>query len=186
MSNAVILHGQPTKKRYYDPTFPASSNYYWIPWLQKQLISRDIHAATPDVPNNWDPVLSTWRKEFERYDVTDETILVGHSCGGGFLLRWLSEHPEVKPAKVILVAPWLNPKSLEDTTDFFEFEIDKELPNRTNLTILYSDDDMPQIIDTVEVIKQDLPTASYKELHGKRHFYDDDCMELPELLELIV
>ena len=85
MSNAIILHGQPTKKRYYDPSFPASSNYYWIPWLQKQLISRGIHTATPDVPDNWNPVLENWRKEFERYDVASETILVGHSCGGGFL-----------------------------------------------------------------------------------------------------
>ena len=102
------------------------------------------------------------------------------------MVRWLSEHPEVRPAKVVLVAPWLNPKNLEDTTDFFEFEIDRDLPNRTNLTVLYSDDDMPQILDTVELIRQSLPSATYKEVHGKRHFYDDDCMEIPEVLEIIV
>jgi predicted alpha/beta hydrolase family esterase len=186
MKNAIILHGQPTKKRYYDPTFPASSNYYWIPWLQKQLISRDIHAATPDVPNNWSPDLEAWRKEFERYDVTEETILVGHSCGAGFMLRWLSENPDVRPAKVVLLAPWLNPKNLEETWDFFKFEIDKNLTSRTELVVMYSDDDMPQILDTVEVIKEALPDALYKELHGRRHFYDDNCMEIPELLELIV
>lgn len=186
MNNAIILHGQPTKDRYFDPTFPASSNYYWIPWLQKQLIVRGIHTATPDVPNNWKPDLATWRKEFERYDVTEETVLVGHSCGGGFLLRWLSEHPEVKPSRVVLVAPWLNPKHPEDTGDFFEFNIDGELTKRTELTILYSNDDMPQILDTVKLIKKELPNAIYKELSGKRHFYDDDCLELPELLEIIV
>lgn len=185
MQNAIILHGQPTKERYYDPSFPASSNYYWIPWLQKQLIIRGIPTATPEVPNNWKPDLATWRREFERYDVTAETILVGHSCGGGFLLRWLSEHPLVRPDKVVLAAPWLNPKKLEETGDFFDFSIDKALADRTELTIIYSDDDMPQILDTVEVIRSALPAASYKQLHGRRHFYDDSCMEFPELLELI-
>ncbi|CAN5633321.1 hypothetical protein BH23PAT2_BH23PAT2_05460 [soil metagenome] len=186
MKNAIILHGQPTKKRYCDLTFPASSNYYWIPWLQKQLISKGIHTATPDVPNNWHPDLATWRKEFERYDVTSETILVGHSCGGGFLVRWLSEHPEVKPKKVVLAAPWLNPKRLEETGDFFEFLIDKRLADRTELIIVYSDDDTPQILDTVTVLKEALPSATYKELHGMKHFYDDSRMEFPELLEVIV
>lgn len=186
MSNAIILHGQPTKKRYYDSTFPASSNYYWIPWLQKQLIVRDIPTATPDVPNNWKPDLATWCKEFERYDVTSDTILIGHSCGGGFLVRWLSEHPQVRSAKVVLAAPWLNPKQLEDTGDFFKFQIDQGLTDRTDLTVLYSDDDMPQILDTVALLREELPQAAYKELHGMKHFYDDSRMTFPELLELIV
>ncbi len=184
--NAIILHGQPSKEQYYDPAFPASSNYYWIPWLQKQLIIRDIHAATPDVPNNWTPNLATWRKEFERYDVNEETILVGHSCGAGFLVRWLSEHPKVNPAKVVLAAPWLNPTDREETWDFFKFEIDKNLAERTELVIVYSDDDMLQILDSVTVLRKALPKAAYKELHGMKHFYDDSRMTFPELLEVVL
>jgi len=186
MKNAIILHGQPSKEQFYDPSFPSTSNYYWIPWLQKQLVIKGIPTATPEVPDNWKPVLANWRKEFERYDVTDETILVGHSCGAGFLVRWLSEHPEVKPAKVVLAAPWLNPKKLEETGDFFEFEIDKELAKRTELIVVYSDDDMPQILDTVTALREALPEAAYKELHGMKHFYDDSRMTFPELLEIIV
>jgi predicted alpha/beta hydrolase family esterase len=182
MANAIILHGQPTKERYFDPAFPASSNYYWIPWLQKQLICRGIPTAAPEVPNNWKPELNVWRTEFERYDVNEGTLLIGHSCGGGFLVRWLSEHPDVKPAKVVLLAPWLNPKKLEDTEDFFEFVIDKSLPKRTNLTVIYSDDDMPQILDTVAVLKSTLPNVKYAKVHGRRHFFDDSCLEAPEVL----
>src|SRR5689334_6760566 len=104
MKNAIILHGKPSKERYYELSFPASSNYYWIPWLQKQLIIKDIVTATPEVPNNWIADYYVWLKEFERYDVHSETILVGHSCGGGFLLRWLSEHPQIAPTKVVLAA----------------------------------------------------------------------------------
>lgn len=186
MNNAIILHGMPSKQRFYDPSFPSTSNYYWIPWLQKQLVVRDIPTATPEVPNNWKPELSVWRKEFERYDVTKETILVGHSCGAGFLVRWLSEHTDIKPAKVVLAAPWLNPKRVEETWDFFEFDIDKTLTGRTELIVIYSDDDMPQILDTVTVLREALPNAIYKEVHGMKHFYDDNRMTFPELLELIL
>jgi alpha-beta hydrolase superfamily lysophospholipase len=186
MANAIILHGQPTKNRYFDPNFPASSNYYWIPWLQKQLICRDIPTATPDVPNNWRTELSVWRQEFERYDIDEQTLIVGHSCGGGFLVRWLSEHPNVSPAKVVLVAPWLNPKKLEETWDFFEFVIDKKLPDRTDLTVIYSDDDMPQILDTVAVLKDQLQNAKFIQVQGRRHFYDNTCTEVPEVLDVLV
>jgi len=29
-----------------------------------------------------------WVMEFERFDTNKETILIGHSTGGGFLVRW--------------------------------------------------------------------------------------------------
>ena len=184
--NAIILHGKPSKERYYDPNFPASSNYYWLPWLQKQLIVRDILTTTPEVPNNWEAEYPVWKKEFERYDVNSETILIGHSCGAGFMLRWLSEHPEASPAKVVLAAPWLDPKRLEGTGDFFDFEFDKSLANRTKLVALYSDDDEQSVLDTVEIIRDTFPTVTIKELHGYGHFYDDRRMEFPELLAEIL
>jgi predicted alpha/beta hydrolase family esterase len=183
MKNAIIIHGKTIKERYYDPAFPASSNYYWLPWLQKQLITRGIHAATPDVPNNWKADYPTWLKEFERYDVNSETILIGHSCGGGFLLRWLSENPESTPKKVALAAPWLNPKKLEETGNFFDFELDKSLTERTELTIIYSDDDEQSILDTADILLQTYPNAAFRKLHGYGHFYDDRRMKFPELLE---
>lgn len=186
MKNAIILHGKPSKERYYDPLFPASSNYYWIPWLQKQLIVKDIPTATPEVPNNWISDYPVWLKEFERYDVSSETILIGHSCGGGFLLRYLSEHPQITPSKVILVAPWLNPKKLEKTSDFFDFELDPSLMKRTKLQILYSDDDEQSVLDTVDILHNTYPNAVIKKLHGYGHFYDDRRREFPELLKFVL
>ena len=186
MKNAIILHGKPTKERYYDETFPSSSNYYWIPWLQKQLIARDIATATPEVPSNWFPDYTTWLNEFERYDITPETILVGHSCGGGFILRWLSDHPEIRVEKVVLAAPWINPLNHEDTNDFFSFELDRNLTKRTKLTVLYSDDDEPGVIETAKIISKLLPEAKVTQLHDYGHFYDDRRMTFPELLKEVV
>ena len=107
MKNAIILHGKPDREEYYDPKAPSMSNAHWIPWLQGQLLKQDIWAITPEVPNAYNPDWKLWCKEVERFDITPETVLVGHSCGAGFWLRWLSEHKDVKVGKVVLVAPSL-------------------------------------------------------------------------------
>jgi hypothetical protein len=55
MKNAIILHGCPGKTGYYDPALPNESNAHWLPWLQKELIIRDIKADTPEVPHSYEP-----------------------------------------------------------------------------------------------------------------------------------
>lgn len=189
MKNAILLHGKPGKKEYYDPNLPSSSNNHWFSWLQKQLIVRDIAAYTPEVPNSWKPDYLTWKREFERYDITPETILVGHSCGGGFLVRWLSEHKDVKVGRVVLVAPWLDPERQEDTGDFFEFTIDTYLASRvSNLTIFNSDDDHKSVQKSVQIIREAVKGINYREFHNYGHFCLKDLKteKFPELLEEIL
>jgi predicted alpha/beta hydrolase family esterase len=184
MKNAIILHGKPDKEEYYDPKAPSMSNAHWIPWLQGQLLKQDIWAATPEVPNAYQPDWQLWCKEAERFDITPETIVVGHSCGAGFWLRWLSEHTDVHVAKVILVAPSLGYGW--DGDYFFEnFKIDSELVSRTKgITIFNSDNDHEGIQQAVKEIKQQLSGVSYKEFHLK-HFTIGSMksLEFPELLE---
>ncbi len=190
MRKAIILHGSPYKEQFFDPNFPSSSNYYWLPWLQKQLVLNDIPANTPEVPNAWIPHYPTWKNAFEVYDLDEEIILVGHSCGAGFLIRWLSENKDVRVGKVILVAPWLDPTfdpGNADSSDFFNFVIDPELVSRTKkLIIISSDNDMETIQKSVKKLRDEIPGIQYKELHDRKHFYDDNNMEFPELLEEIL
>jgi predicted alpha/beta hydrolase family esterase len=183
MKNAIVLHGMPGQEEYYNPAFPSASNSHWLPWLQKQLLIHDIAAQTPEVPNAWKPDYETWRKEFERYDITSETMLVGHSCGGGFLVRWLSEHPDIHVGKVVLVAPWLDPDR-SDTTDFFEFSIDPKLKGRTaDLMIFNSDNDMHDVHQSVKMIREVIENAAYREFHNYGHFCFENLktVEFPEL-----
>jgi hypothetical protein len=84
MKNAIILHGGPDKDEYYRANEPSESNKHWIPWLQAQLLKKEIAAATPEIPRSYDRNWLTWHKEVERFDITPETILVGHSTGAGF------------------------------------------------------------------------------------------------------
>jgi predicted alpha/beta hydrolase family esterase len=187
MKNAIILHGKPSKQSFYDPNFPSSSNYYWLPWLQKQLVLRDIPTSTPEVPNNWIANYKTWLEEFERYEVTPDTILVGHSCGAGFLLRWLSENQDIKVGQMILVAPWINPLKLENTDDFFDFTLDQGLSDRTNESVVISsDDDEEGVLATVKILQDKADNFKFVELKGQGHFFDNRKMEFPELLEVIL
>lgn len=187
MKNAIILHGKPGKEEYYDPKAPSMSNAHWIPWLQGQLLKHDIWAATPEVPEAYNPQWDLWCKEVERFDITPETILVGHSCGSGFWLRWLSEHPGVKVSKLVLVAPSLGYGW--DGDDFFQhFKIDPELTSRADITIFNSDDDHEGIIKATKEIRELLPEVKYREFHNYGHFCSGDMnsVEFPELLEEIL
>ena len=105
--NAIILHGQPGSEEYYDLDRPSMSNAHWIPWLQAQLLKKDIPAATPEVPNAYKPEWELWKKEVERFDINADTLIVGHSRGCDFWLKYLSENKDLKVGKVVLVAPSL-------------------------------------------------------------------------------
>jgi len=189
MRNAIILHGKadPGEVEYYNPDYPAASNSHWIPWVQKQLMVRDIYTQTPEIPNSWKPHYPTWVKEFERYDLTPETILVGHSCGAGFMLKWLSAHMDVKVDKIVLVAPSLG-YGWDDGSFFEGFKIDQNLTSRASITILHSDNDREDIQRSTKEIRATLPKASYVEFHNYGHFCIEDMHteKFPELVDIIV
>lgn len=188
--NAILVPGRPDKEEYYDVNLPTNSDNHWFPWLAKRLQANDVFAITIEPPSPWQPRYDKWKKEFERFDIGEHTTLVGHSCGGGFLVRWLSENTGTKVGKVVLVAPWLNPfdNPASDTADFFKFEIDPGLVARTaGLTIFNSDDDEESIQKSVEIIRKKLAAITYKEFHNYGHFCTENGVtEFPELLSEII
>ncbi len=187
MKTAIIIHGYPEEKEYFDPAMPAPSNSHWFPWIQRQLLLKGILTQTPEMPDAYIPNYEKWKNTLEQFVINEETILVGHSCGGGFLIRWLSENNK-KVGKVVLVAPWLDPDN-DLKSDFFKFEIDKNLVSKTTgLTIMYSIDDYPDVIASVETIKSKIDGTKLQEFSGKGHFVlgDMGTEKFPELLANIV
>jgi predicted alpha/beta hydrolase family esterase len=188
MKTAIILHGAPSKEEYYDPNCPSASNHHWIPWLQKQLLIRDIAAYTPEIPYCFDPQYDIWLREFERYEIKEDTILVGHSCGGGFITRWLSENKNRKVGRVVLVAPWLDP-ARRRTTDFFNFEIDPGLAERTDgFGIFNSSNDEDLTQSSAFLIRDTVKHCYFREFENAGHFCLENMGtdEFPELLDLLV
>ena len=190
MNNAILVPGRPDRDEHYDPKSPSNSENHWFSWLKHQLILQDIHAVSIEPPFPYRPRYDVWEKEFERFDITPETILVGHSCGGGFLVRYLSEHKDVRVGRVALVAPWINPDNnpRSDTADFFDFDIDPDFPARTaGVTVFVSNDDEPSVIKTVNIMRNKVHGLKFKEFTDKGHFVTGsmETAEFPELLETV-
>jgi len=187
MKKAIILHGRPRRESYYNPKRPAESNKHWLPWLQKELLRNDIHAQTPEVFQSYKPTYEKWAKEINRFNPDEDTIIVGHSCGGGMIVQWLSKNPNVRVNKVILVAPWIDLE--RDDWPAFDFTIDENLVGRTGgLTIIHSTDDVDEIHSSVYELKNKLKGNKYMEFKGKGHFTQHYMPEniFPELLEEIL
>ncbi len=185
---AVILHGKPGRDEYFDASEPSSSNRHWIPWLQKQLLTRGYDAQAPEVVDSYAPDYTIWSREFERHLVDSPMVLVGHSCGGGFLVRWLSEHPDVSVDTLVLVAPWFDPNR-EDTTTFFDFEIDPSLADRVEHFHLFtSSDDGEDIHISENRIVDQLPNIEVHQYDNMGHFCFRDLGTdaFPDLLNAVL
>lgn len=186
MKSAILVHGWAHKDEFYDLKYPTPSNSHWFPWLTKQLMSKDIYTVAVEMPNSFYPQYEVWKKEFERFDISEDTILVGHSCGGGFLVRWLSEN-NAKVGKVILVAPWMGIRPDQEFDDtFFDFVIDQNLADKTkSLTIFNSSNDVSEIQDSVKLLREKLNDVQLVELENKGHFTLKGLgtEEFPELLD---
>lgn len=119
----------------------------------------------------------------ERFEITPETILVGHSRGGDFWLRYLSERPEITVGKVVLVAPSLGYLT-ENGNYFGKFEIDPHLAKRTQgIALFHSDNDRENMQASAREIRSTIKDLQYREFH-LGHFTSRSMgtIEFPELL----
>ena len=186
MKHLVILHGCCSKEEFFDETVPSLSNSHWLPWIQKKLITIGIPAQTPEMPQAYDPEYENWKRVFNRFTVDDESLLVGHSCGAGFLLRWLGETKK-HLGKLILVAPWLDLNRKRG--GFLDFEIDPSIESGVNeLHILFSSDDkVAGVKESVEILRRAFAEAKVHDLGDKGHFTSQEMKTpaFPELLKLI-
>lgn len=177
----------PGKGEYFNPTYDSPSNAHWLPWLQKELLMRGYVAQTPEFPEPYNPQYEKWVNVFEQFDIDQDTLLVGHSCGAGFLLRYLSEN-KINIDTLALVAPWIDPTGIL-STDFFNFEIDNHISKCVHRMVLFSSlDDDPVITESVRIIAEKLPTMKIVEFADKGHFClgDMGTREFSELLEEII
>ncbi len=171
--NVIIVHGCPSK----DPTAegkPTTYNQHWMPWVKRELVAEGIPTEVPLMPNPWAPDYQSYKKEFEKYHVSEETVLVGHSCGCAFLVRWLGETKQ-KIKKLILVAPWkIADKQDNFRTDFYNYPIDRNIKSRVGEIVMFTADDEED--DGKKSLKMYHEALGGKviELKGRGHYTFDD------------
>lgn len=186
MRHAVIVHGMPSEEEYYAETEDSPSNAHWLPWLQRQLCLRNILTQTPEMPHPFKPDYEEWQQEFERCAPVSAAVLIGHSCGAGFLLRWLAESGVKIPGKVVLVAPWIDVE--KEFRPFFDFVLPHTVGSLADggIEVLASTDDSHVILSSVDYIRKRVEDITYHEFVGLGHFTYESMKrrEFPELLNI--
>ena len=180
--NCIIVHGCPSKsenspeKRTYDK--------HWIPWIKKELLKKGIPIETPLMPEPWHANYDKWKKEFEKNEINENTILVGHSCGCAFLVRWLGETNK-KIKKLILVAPWkITSPEKKDQKDFYEYKINQALKSNIEEIVYFTADDEESDGKKSLEIYYNALDGKIIELLGHGHYTQED-MGTSEFLELL-
>ena len=184
----VIIHGGPDEEE--RGLAPADRSYdkHWMPWVKRQLELNGWVVELPHMPNPWNPVYNDYKKEFEKLSVDEETVLIGHSMGCAFLVRWLGES-ERKIKGLILVAPW---KVAEDGNEFkktfYEFDVDSSLKNDVPEIIYFTADDEERDGKKSLDMYHRVLGGKIIELKGHGHFTLEDMGTevFPELLEEIL
>ena len=164
-------------------------------WLASQLRQKGYEVISPTMPNPERPEIESWVTQLKEAvgSPDKDTILVGHSVGCQTILRYLETlNPSIIIGGVVLIAPWLTLKNLEDgeqdiakpwlETDINSAAVVKHTPR---ITTIFSDDDPVVPFENKELFEQKFGVESIIE-HSKGHFTEDDGVtELPSALEAI-
>ena len=184
--NCIIVHGCPShvesnpNKRSYDK--------HWMPWIKKELSTRGISTFIPLMPEPWKPDYNSWKKKFEKNEINANTILIGHSCGCAFLVRWLGE-TSCYADKLILVAPWkIADKKSKTEKEFYDYPIKDSVKYQVNEVVIFTADNESADGKKSAKIFQRFLGGRLIELKGRGHyiFWDMKTEQFPELLDVIL
>ena len=156
----VVIHGGDTFLSYEDyledlKNFPVSLDYFlpktnWKSGLAEKL-GADYQVLRPTMPNKFNAQYQEWQIWFEKLlpFLSGEVILVGHSLGALFLVKYLSENQlNLTIDKLILIAgPFDFPE-----IDAFKFgSLEKVGQQCPDIVIMHSEDD--QIVPVADAKK---------------------------------
>jgi len=188
----IIIHGCPSDKEKTMDSETRTYDKHWIPWTKRQLEEKGIEVETPLMPEPWYPNYENFKKEFEKHEVDEDSVLIGHSCGCTFLVRWLGESKK-RINKLILVAPWrvsddpMN-KDYKFRKTFYDYHIDRTIKDRVNKIVIFTANDEEEDGKRGLEMYHEILGGKVIELKGHGHY----CLsnmgteEFPELIEEIV
>lgn len=149
-------------------------------------LGNEFEVLNPKMPNSQNAKYSEWKIYFERIipHLNDELILIGHSLGGTFLAKYLSENNFSKKIKaLILIAPPFNTPTKHPLADFILIRNLDNLKIQVEKIILFhsKDDKVVPYPNSKHYMKQ-LRNAELVSFENKGHFTED---HFPELVEII-
>lgn len=150
-------------------------------------LGNDYEVFVPEMPNRLNARYLEWKIYFEKILLllSNKLILVGHSLGGIFLAKYLSENDiSRKVAGVILIsAPFEKEGEEGETLRDFKLNLPMfNLDNYRKIVLIHSQDD--KVVDFAETKKylKYIPKAELVVFKDKGHFNQDT---FPELMAII-
>ncbi len=170
MSRWFVLHG-----------WGGNSTTNWFPWLKAIEEKKGNEVFVPDFPNTEFPEYDAWREHWESIyasKIEKNAVLIGHSLGGSFLLRWLSEK-QISVAGLILVAPAPDDCGIEEVKTFFTVPWNEEIlkKNIVKVTLLGAENDPYIPLEKFEALAKELG-ATFKKCSGGGHLNDKELLEI--------
>ena len=186
--NCIIVHGCPSGPEGERDAATRSFDKHWIPWVRDNLIVRNIPTLTPVMPQPWAPDYAKFKLEFEKHPVSERSILIGHSCGCAFLVRWLGETKR-KVDMLVLVAPWKIPRAGDPVRQaFYDFPIDATIKSRVRRIVMFTSDTEQENGKRSLAIYHSALGGDVVDLPHKGHYVIGDMgtCEFPELVDRIL
>lgn len=184
--NCIVTPGFPASVEISSNPETRTFDKHWIPLFNKNLTSAGIKSETASLPEAWYPNYENLKAAFEKYEINENTILVGHSGGNAFLVRWLADSKR-KIAKLILVAPWKIAEQDDKLREkLYTYPIDESIKSRVGEIVIFTaDNEQPEGLESLKIFHQALG-GKIIELKGHGHYILDHMgtEEFPELLEV--
>ena len=187
----LIIHGGDSFEKYedylhflknFEINLEKFSKNDWKDNLQKDL-GKKFGVIYPQMPNKLNANYIEWKIWFEKILnlLEDNLILIGHSLGGIFLAKYLSEDDISKKIKaVILVSAPFDEKG--------SFKLSKLVLNLNNykkIFLIHSKDDQVVSYGEVKKYKKILTKAKVITFEDRGHFNQEEFSEIVELTKKI-
>lgn len=187
----IIIHGGSTFETYEEYwkyieskkiTIESINRKDWKDSLSSNL--PDLEVIYPKMPNSKNARFPEWKLWFEKLIplLDEEVVLVGHSLGGIFLAKYLSEDNNFskKINSLHLIAPPYDTEVIKDSLADFQLlgTVEKLSDQIDNIYIYQSKDDTAVAFADAEKYKRDLPNAELVVFEDRGHFTQENFPEL--------
>ncbi len=156
----------------------------WNQWLGEAL--SDWEVLLPSMPNTANAQYDEWSLYFSKIIpfLRDDAVLVGHSLGGIFLAKYLSEHSETLHfhAVILIAAPFNDPTNESLGTFKLSDAIATLHLTADEFYLFHSEDDVVVPVEEVKKYQALLPTAHLTLFKDRNHI---NTPTFPELVDAI-
>jgi hypothetical protein len=184
----ILIHGGDSFKTYKDYLNFLKSSQFDLKSLKKkrkdwkdnlsQKLGKDFEIIYPVMPNKRNAKYLEWKIWFEKLIpyIKSEVILIGHSLGGIFLAKYLSENKFPKKIKAVflIAAPYCNVPNFKLPKNLNKLEKQSE-----KIFIYYSKDDPLVPLADFKKYQKELKNATIRFFTNRGHFNQS---QLPGLI----